>query len=43
VGFFLFRFWLVLVGVVGLFELGRISLAVAVLSIASGVLMILDV
>lgn len=43
VGFFLFSVWLVLVGVVGLFELGRISLAVAVLSIASGVLMILDV
>ncbi|MCB2210416.1 hypothetical protein KQH62_05940 [bacterium] len=42
IGFFLFAVWLVLVGLVGLVSLGGLGIVIAVIAMASGVLMILN-
>jgi hypothetical protein len=42
IGFFLFCVWLFLVGLMGLFGLGQLSLVVSIVAAASGLLMILN-
>jgi hypothetical protein len=42
IGFFLFCLWLILSGLLGLVDLGQLSIVVAIVAIAAGVLVILD-
>lgn len=42
IGFFLFTVWLILVGLTGLISLGGLGVVIAVIAMASGVLMILN-
>jgi hypothetical protein len=42
IGFFLFTVWLILVGLSGLVSLGGLGIVIAVIAMASGVLMILN-